>query len=341
MPDSPFISLADARRPLFVGADVGGTAIKLGLVDDLGRTLAYRSVDTDVPAGPDTAVARIADALERLLADSGAARGDVARVGLAAPGIVDVAAGVIVTPFNLPTFRQYPIRDRLAAACGFSVSFDNDANAAAYGEYWVGSGRDAESLLLITLGTGVGGGMVVGGKTLRGAHGHGGECGHVAIDHRDDARLCPCGQRGHLEGYASATAVVQRVKESLDGGQETSLRAALAGGEPLSPRLIHEHALAGDPFCLTVIDETAAFLGIALASMIHLLDPQRIVLGGAMTFGGGDCVVGRRFLAGVRAEVRHRTPFASLRNTPVEFATLGADAGYLGAAGIAREDALS
>ena len=159
-------------------------------------------------------------------------------------------------------------------------------------------------MVIFTLGTGIGGGIIIGDLLVVGEHSHGGECGHFIIDYRDDARMCGCGQRGHLEAYASATAVIKRTEEALAEGRKSSLVGRLEAGAELTPLLIAAEAEAGDSLALEIVLDTARFIGIGTVSMMHTIDPAGVVLGGAMTFGGQATDLGRRFLATVKEEVR-------------------------------------
>lgn len=328
------ISISDAERPLYFGVDVGGSSIKIGLVDDLGRTLAFRSVPTHEPQGPVAAVQRITGQLAEMVAQAGASGGEVVGLGLGAPGPMDLQTGMLLAPPQLPTWADFNIRGALAESARLPVAFTNDANAAAYGEHWLGSGAAQASLVLITLGTGVGGGVIIDGHLLGGANSFGGEFGHLLVDPADDARLCGWGGgRGQLEAYASAAAVTLRTAEWLAAGQPSSLQQI--EGE-VTPKEVHAAALRGDPLALRIIDEAARWLGVGLTTIVHVLDPGVVAIGGAMTFGGGDCPIGRRFLSRVVAEFRERTFDNVFAGTEIAFAKLGADAGYLGAAGLAR-----
>ncbi|MBM3999798.1 MAG: ROK family protein [Planctomycetes bacterium] len=330
------ISAADAKRPLFVGVDVGGTGIKFGIVDDAGRTLGKFRIDTHEDRGPADAVDRMRQAIDGQVADLGVPAGDVVAIGLGTPGTMDIPRGMIVTPPNLPHWRHFPIRDALSRACGRPVSFANDANAAAYGEFWVGSGRGSRSMIMLTLGTGVGGGIIVDGMSIDGINSFGSECGHIIIDSRDDARLCVWGGgRGELEAYASASAVTQRTRELLDAGRTSSLRERCRH-EDVSPLMVAEEANRNDALALEVIDETARYLGIGIVTLVHTIDPGMVVLGGAMDFGGHSAAAGRRFLESVRREFRRRAFDVVVDTTRIDFASLGGDAGYIGAAGIAQ-----
>lgn len=331
-----FLPISEAQRPLFAGVDLGGTNIKVGLVDDLGRTLSYRSIPTETPRGPEDGARRMAEAVKQSAEAIGLSLDDIARVGLGSPGTMDVPAGMLLQPHNLPGWYDFPIRERLAAHAGRPVTFANDANAAAYGEFWVGSGRDLSSMVLFTLGTGVGCGIVIGDLVIDGEHSHGAECGHIIIDSRDDARVCPCGQPGHLEAYASATAVVRRAEEALSAGRSSSVRKRIDNGEELTPKLLAEEAEAGDAFALEIILETARYLGIGMVTLLHTIDPMGVVIGGAMTFGQDASPLGRRFLERVREEVRRRAFPVISKYFHASYAQLGNDAGFIGAAGMAR-----
>lgn len=337
MSDIELIAKSRAQPPFFVGVDLGGTNIKVGLVDDQGRPLAKTSVPTDVPRGPEDAARRMGKAALDVIEQAGIDRRDVGYVGLGSPGTMDVPAGMLLEPPNLRGWENFPIRDRVSHHCGLPVAFANDANAAAYGEFWVGSGRAFRSMVLLTLGTGVGGGIIIGDHSVDGEHSHGSECGHIIIDHHQDARMCNCGQSGHLEAYASATAVAKRAHELLDARHDpSSVRQRLAAGEELSTLMLAEEAEAGDALSMELILEAAMYLGVGITSLMHTIDPDGVVLGGAMTFGGHESPVGRKFLDRVREEVARRT-FPVLREkTIVDFASLGGDAGYIGAAGIGR-----
>ena len=331
-----FITRKEAKAPFFVGIDLGATGIKVGVVDDLGRPLSWLSIPTEVEKGPEDASRRMGDAVHRAIRDAALEPNAIARVGLGSPGGMDIPSGMLTTTIHLTGWDDFPIRDRVSHECGLPVTFENDANAAAYGEYWVGSGRDFPSMVLLTLGTGIGCGIIIGELVVQGAHSHGGEAGHIIIDSRDDAQMCGCGGRGHLEAYASATAVIQRTREALDAGGASSLSKRMATGAELTPKLIAEEAESGDELSTEIISETARYLGIGVVNVMHVVDPNVVLLGGAMTFGGSESELGRRFLAQVKEVVQRLALPIPARDTVIDFATLGGDAGFIGAAGVAR-----
>lgn len=339
MTDSKFTTpLAEAKLPLFIGIDVGGTNIKLGLVDDRGQTVAYHSIPTQVERGVEDAVARMCEGVDELLTKSGAKKSDVARIGLATPGPIDIVTGMILRPGNLPTWWDYPIRSKVAEGCGIPVHYANDANAAAFGEYWMGAGNDSRNMVLLTLGTGVGGGIVLDDYLVEGAHSCGAECGFILIDSRPDARRDTQGLTGTLEGYCGSYGVVGRAVDALKEGRDSSLAEVLKAKGEITPLDIAEAAEADDNLALEVVMDTARYLALGIMTLVHILDPDSVVLGGAMTFGGAGHPLGEKFITRVRDEARPRVLTALQKTLRIEFARLGGDAGFVGAAGLARAE---
>ncbi len=335
---SPSLSAHEGQPPFFVGVDLGGTSVKVGVVDNVGRILSRLSIPTEPEKGPEDAARRMGQAVKDVIAQAGLEPGHVARVGLGSPGTMDIPAGKLIQPVNLKGWENFLIRDRVAHYCGLPTSFENDANAAAYGEFWVGSGHAFHSMVLLTLGTGIGCGIIIGDLVLQGENSHGAECGHIVIDCRDDALVCGCGQRGHLEAYASATAVIKRTEFALRSKRPSSLTRRIAAGEELTPLMLAEEAEAGDALSLEIILETARYLGIGIVNLMHTVDPNGVLLGGAMTFGGRESELGRRFLARIKEEIDRRAFKLLAERIVLDFADLGADAGLIGAAGVARLD---
>jgi glucokinase len=333
--DSP-IPVTNAKRPFYVGLDVGGTNIKIGLVDNDGQTFAYHTMPTEQTKGAEDACVRMAHVVAQLIEETGVARSDIARAGIATPGPMDIPSGMILRPGNLPGWWDFPIRERLQSHLGIPVTFANDANAAGYGEFWRGVGAKYESLVLLTLGTGIGGGIIVRDTLVDGAHSCGGECGHILVNPAKDAWQDALGKSGSLEAYACAGAVVRRATDALGASEASSLARRHRQGEPLTPRMVAEEAEKGDVLARNAIMETAHWLAIGIVTFVHTIDPDAVVLGGAMNFGGPSSALGRAFLQKICDEVRPRL-LEPLRNVvKIEFAELGGDAGYIGAAGLAR-----
>lgn len=320
---------------LFLGLDLGGTNIKAGVVDDAGVVVSSGSAPTDAHRGPEQGVQQIVAAGRTAVLKAGLSLQDITAVGLATPGTMDIPGGMLLDPPNLPGWTNFPIRDRVAGELGRPAILQNDANAAAYGEYWAGTARNARSLLFYTLGTGLGGGVIVDDQIIEGEHSHGSELGHVILE-MDNGRLCTSGQYGTAEAYVSATALLKRFREALESGESSSVRRFLDAGEELTPRLIAQEAETGDHLALELIMEMARYLGATITSAVHVIDPAMVLLGGAMTFGRNETQVGREFLHRVRQEFRARTFITIADKISIEYASLGSDAGFIGAAGCAR-----
>ncbi len=332
----PITPLDKAQRPLFLGIDVGGTNTKIGLVDNVGNTLGYTIIDTEEPRGPADAMKRVVVASKQMLEALGLKLEDVARVGLGTPGSQDIPKGMLIAPPNHPHWHNFPIVACLESEIGIGVSFANDANAAGWGEFWVGTGAKYSSMVLLTLGTGVGGGIIIDNKLVVGHSSFGGECGHMIIDPSPDARLCAWGGgRGHLEAYASASAVAMRAKERISSGTRSILTNSI---KEITAKSVYEAAAKGDELALEIVESTADYLAIGITTIVHMVDPGLVVLGGAMNFGGTQSPIGQRFLARIQKTFQQLTFEYVFKGTTIEFASLGGDAGYLGAAGIAQAD---
>ncbi len=320
----------------YIGIDIGGTSINVGVVDDAGVTLAKQSRPSVLNDGLEAGLKQVYEAVEETVLASGVGWQRIQAIGAAAPGTMDIHTGVIFHPFNLPGWEDLPLRDQLADWFGKPTVLHNDANAAAYGEFWVGAGRHVRSLMFWTLGTGIGGGIVIDGHLLTGAHSHAGECGHMIIQ-MDGGERSPHGIHGALELYASAKGLIRRCQEQLDLGAKSLLCDWIKGGDVLTPKLIAAAAEEGDRLADELIMDTARYLAIGTINMMHTINPEMVVLGGAMTFGQNDTELGRRFLGHVKDVVKaHAFPILAER-TIIDYATLGADAGFIGAAGCARE----
>jgi len=323
--------------PYFVGVDVGGTNIETGIVDDSGTTLSRASSKTQAARGPELGLQTIFKSVESAIAQSPVSMEDVFAIGLATPGTMDLRRGMLLDPPNLPGWVNLPIRQIVADHFQKPVVLQNDANAAAYGEYWVGAARDAHSMAFWTLGTGIGCGIIIGDTIIQGEHSHGSECGHIIIDMNGE-RKCGTGQYGTLEAYAGAKALVSRCREALNAGRQSSLSAMLDQGDDLTPLLIAQAAQSGDALADELVMDTARYMGIATTTLMHTIDPNMFLLGGAMTFGGNDSELGRRFLKRIKDEVQTRAFPVPAEQTKIDFASLGNEAGYIGAAGCARRE---
>jgi glucokinase len=323
------MSLPPPAPSCYLGIDLGGTNIKSGVVDDDGRILSSVKIATEADLGADAGVEHLAEAGRRAVEASGLSWDDIAGVGLGSPGTMDIPGGLLIEPPNLPGWEDLPIRDRLSQRLGKPVVFQNDGNAAAFGEYWTGAGRGVHSLVMFTLGTGIGCGIVLDGVIHEGRHSHGAECGHIIIE-MENGRICSCGAEGHLEAYASATALVKRAQEALEQGEPPSQLRQLHP-QAISSRAIAEAAAAGDALADRLMRDTARYLAVGAVSLMHTIDPDLIL------FGGGMINAGQPLLDEIRRHVRRMAFPIPAAKTRIEFAQLGEEAGFVGAAGWARK----
>jgi glucokinase len=312
-----------------VGVDLGGTFIKAGVVDAQGRiTPSSRiSVDTGCEKGMQWIVASIADAAERAVEASGLAWDDVSGVGLGSPGVFDFDNGILIFAPNLICLNGQPLARLVKKELAYdtSVYLENDANCAGLGEQWAGIGRGAKNLVLFTLGTGIGGGVVLDGKLWHGSRGVGAELGHQVLF--ADGVKCGCGNRGCLEAYASATATVRRFHEAVKTGKPSALADKARAGAKVTSKMIHEAAVRGDVLSRDILEETGRFLGIAVVNMLNIVDPEIVCFSGGMT-GAGDML-----LNAIKDEAAKRACGPGLKGVSIVFGTLGNDAGLIGAAG--------
>tara|TARA_R110002049_G_scaffold27321_2_gene94208 strand:+ start:399592 stop:400608 length:1017 start_codon:yes stop_codon:yes gene_type:complete len=312
---------------LCLGIDVGGTDVKIGLVDDQGVLLYRHRTSTRELGAPDSVFQY---AIEHAHAQADALGFDplqIAAVGLAVPGVLDRDTYCLREVVNLPDgWKDVPLLSKLERISQLPSVVVNDANAAAYAEH---DHRQlgVRSLALVTLGTGIGCGVITSGNPYGGDHGSAGELGHIAIDFSDDALPCTCGSQGHLESYAGAAGVVRRANQAARAAGSTA---------PKTPRKIAEQAEQGDELCLEVIRQTGRYVGQAVGQLCQVLDPEVVLIGGAMTFGGHASAVGRRFLETIQQTVVQTTLVQVGGNVIVDYASLGNDAGKLGAASLAR-----
>lgn len=305
-----------------IGVDLGGTSIKSALVNESGEVLHRIARPTRAAEGPERVFNEIAACIQDLREQAGDS--EIVTVGIGAPGPANWQTGIVYSPPNLPGWKDVPLAEEIARRAGLPVYLENDANAACWGEFWSGAGRDVKSLCCLTLGTGVGGGIVLDGALLRGPDGTAGELGHLCVQR--NGRACGCGARGCLEAYASVTGLVRTAREGLERGEDSSLRAL---GDDLTGAAVSEAAYNGDTFAKSVISETGEWVGVGVASLINLLNPDMIVICGGMIEAGDLLFDAIRHTAKRQA---FEVPAARAQIVP---AALGQDAGVIGAAGCA------
>lgn len=307
-----------------IGIDLGGTNIKGGLCDEQGQFRARHSIATQAAAGFEHVVSRMAALVDELLNHAGFSKSDITGIGVGAPGPMSHSKGMIYGAPNLPGFVNVPLRDRFAEVTGLPVTLENDANAAAFGEFTAGAGKDVRNMVMLTLGTGIGGGIVLDGRLLRGFFDNAGEIGHTLVV--PGGRLCPCGQRGCLERYASANAVAERLAEAVATGEKSSLQSKVESHTPFDARDVLEAADGGDALAARIWDETCYYLALSVVNIQHVLNPELVV------FAGGLINAGPRLTERVSAHF-DKLAWKIAPDAPrIALATLGTDAGTIGAA---------
>jgi glucokinase len=302
-----------AHPGVFAGLDVGGTYLKAARLEESGRVLA-RLEEPIQRDSPELLLGQLARAVKTLEAD-----GPIAGVGVGLPGIVDLGTGRLRSAPNLPILNGLDLGAELAMRTGRRTFPENDANAAALAEAWLGAGRDAETVLVVTLGTGVGGGLVFHGRIWAGASGYAGEIGHLQVD--PAGASCGCGSWGCVETIAGIGGWVRRARE-LSAARKSSL----TGHAALNPEVIVRDARAGDPVALDVVSGVARALGTGIGATLNLLNLERVVI------GGGVARAGAFLLDRIMEETRRRTFPHVFEDATFRLAELGADAGVVGAA---------
>lgn len=319
-----------------IGIDLGGTNLRIAAIDDAGVLLEKVTTGTEVSRGRDAVLdemcEQIGDVARKL-----SSRGTLAGIGLGVPGIIDMETGMLRESPNLPGWSNYPVRDEIEKRLKTHVFLENDANAAALGEHWLGAARDHGSMCMLTLGTGVGGGIVLDGRVWHGMNGMAGELGHIAVE--SEGHPCGCGSHGCIEQYASATAVVRMAREAVVSGEAPELqRVAESHNKEFSSRVVYQMALQGDRPAQAIFRRVGTALGILLAGLINGLNLPIYVI------GGGVASAWEAFAPSMIAEVRRRSfvyvatapdpdaPNPKRKTTIITRALIGSDAGLYGAA---------
>lgn len=322
-----------SEEKFIAGVDLGGTTINTGVVSfDGDRVLGMHTAPTGADKGPkyvvDKIIGMVRESMRVAMREGEFGEEAVIGVGIGSPGPLDRATGTVIETPNLG-WRNFPLRDLVANALGLPAELDNDANAATIGEWWVGAGKDVETMIGVTLGTGIGGGIVLGGKIYHGVSDVAGEIGHMSID--STGRKCKCGNYGCLEAYASGPAIAARAVEGLQTGEQ-SLLPDLVDGElsRITAETVYEGIVAGDAFAREVMRDTAKFLGSGLASLINILNPEMIVISGGVTRAG------EHLLEPLRNEVRRRAFRNAFEACRIVTSDLGSMAGVIGAAYVFR-----
>lgn len=314
----------------YLGLDLGGTNIKAGIIDEKSRLIANTSMPTEAGKGPDVVIDNMAAAARSVADRANIDMGEIAGIGIGAPGPLDLVKGIVIAAPNLPGWKNVPLRDRIAKLTGRPAILENDANAAAFGEFCAGAaaGDEIRDMVMLTLGTGVGSGIVVNGKLVHGAFNLAGEAGHMIVN--PDGERDNCGTHGCLEIYGSASNTARRATEAVAAGARSSLSVQLKSGTgKISAKDVFHAAEQGDVLANQIVDETAKYLGIACVNFCRILDPRMIVFAGGMILAG-DFLFDR-----IRAAFKRHSWTIVEDRVEIVPAKLGNDAGVIGAAAVA------
>lgn len=314
-----------------IGIDLGGTDIKAGLVSEDGKIIQQYKKSTEARVGGRKVVDRIGDLIQEIL-NSDAMKGrrdDLQGIGLGSPGLIDHDAGAITRPVNIPEWDYWiNIHDIFEERFGLHTRVDNDANVCALAEALYGKGQGKKVVLVLTLGTGVGGGIVVDGRVYHGAAGFGGELGHITVN--PNGNVCGCGNEGCLETYASATGIARYAQDCVRVEHIPSLlKEMVKKNGPVTAKMVYEAALQNDEVALAAIERAGKYLGIGIATFCVAFNPDVVCI------GGGVSNMGDLLLDHARRELPKRVFFHSHFATPIVQALLGEEAGLIGAAALA------
>lgn len=318
---------SDSRR-YAIGVDLGGTNIVVGAMPlDGAREIGVRSEPTMAALGAMGVADRISELIEETIAtvieEEGVSREAIAGIGVGAPGPLDRARGIVIVAPNLG-WRDFPLRDAIETRLGLPTTLDNDANCATLGEWWRGAARGSRHVVGVTIGTGIGGGLILNGKLHHGASDVAGEIGHTTID--SNGRRCKCGNYGCLEAYASGPAIARRAREALEAG-DSSILPSLADFDMkrITAQTVYEAASRGDALAVEVVRDTARFLGAGVANLLNVFNPEVVVIAGGVTHAGDA------LFEPLRAEVKRRAFRPAVEACRILPGELPGSAGVVGA----------
>lgn len=317
-----------------IGIDLGGTTVKFAILTEEGEIEQKWSIETDIQDGGKNIVPNIIESINHRLSLYGLSSHDFLGIGMGSPGTVDRHKGNVIVAYNLNWSTFQPVKELIENGTGIPFYIDNDANVAALGERWKGAGEDGMEVVFVTLGTGVGGGIIADGNLIHGKVGAAGEIGHIIVD--SDGYKCTCGNQGCLETVASATGVVRLARdfsEKFSGKSE--LKWLIDDGQEVTAKTVFDHAKRGDKLALIVVDKFYYYLGLACGNIGNILNPETIVI------GGGVSAAGDMLLKGVE-DYFQKFAFPSVRtSTKLKLAQLGNDAGVIGAASLVKQSDMS
>jgi glucokinase len=316
-----------SSKKYVIGIDIGGTNIMAVIVTVDGKVIGHSHFPTEGHKGPDYVIKNMAAKVKELVRHEGLTMKDIWRVGVGSPGPLDSKKGIIMGAVNLPGWKYVKLKAELEKQLGVGVGVDNDANCAAYGEKWMGAARGAHNVVGITLGTGVGGGIIIDGKLVRGANYNAAEIGHTSLN--PDGRQCKCGAKGCLEQYASASAIAESAREAIRKGASSIMTEFVKGDlSKITSQTVYDALIQDDKTAIAVWDEFIKYLGAGVANQINGLNPDVVVI------AGGVINSGERLFKPLKEAVRKQTFAITFSAAKIVPAKLGELAGAIGAAGV-------
>ena len=307
-----------------VGIDVGGTNVKIALVDGEGKIIYSNSVPTYAQMGYEYTVNNIKQAIRDLMKETNTDAKEIEGIGFDFPGQVDYKTGVVKLAPNIPGWINVPIAQMIEEEFNIPTRIDNDVRCAALGELKFGAGKGCENFVCITVGTGIGSGLVINGQLVRGAANAAGEIGHIKLQ-MNGGPICGCGDTGCLEAFASGPSIVAMAQEYLKGGKSTKFREMAGADGEITPYIVAKAAEAGDPVAKRIFEIVGTYIGMGLVSVINLLNPEKVII------GGGVAAAGDLLLDPIRKTIKERAMVVAGNSVEIVPAELGNSAGVIGA----------
>jgi len=313
-----------------IGIDLGGTTVKFAILTEDGEVQQKWSIETDIQDNGKNIVLSIIESIKNRLQLYGLSSSDFLGIGMGSPGTVDRKEGTVIGAYNLNWSSLQPVRKLIETGTNIPFFIDNDANVAALGEQWKGAGEGGLDVVFVTLGTGVGGGVIADGRLIHGIKGAAGEIGHMTVD--EDGYHCTCGNQGCLETVASATGIVRLTRDfSEKYAGESELKWLIDDGQEVTAKTVFDLAKKGDRLAIIVLDKFYYYLGLACSNIANLLNPETIVI------GGGVSAAGEVLIKGIEGYFM-KFAFPQVRtSTKIKLAKLGTDAGVIGAASLVKQ----
>lgn len=306
-----------------IGIDVGGTNVKIALVDSDGKIGYSNTIPTRAEMGYEYTINNMKQAIRDLMTETKLSAKDIEGIGFGLPGQVDFKSGIVRLITNIPGWVEIPLAKMIEDEFHIPTRIDNDVRCAALGELNFGAGKGCENLICITVGTGIGSGLIINGRLVRGASNAAGEIGHIKLQ-MHDGPICGCGDTGCLEAFASGPSIVAMAEEYIMGGKSTKYRE-MANGGAITPFIVAEAAKAGDPVARRIFTRMGEYIGIGMASVVNLLNPERIIV------GGGVADAGDILLTPLKETLKKRAMKIAGETVQVVPAQLGNTAGVIGA----------